>query len=175
MRRPTLAVVTSILLGFILAACDGMDETEPAPQEDEFSYMGTSPDCRREPEKALTFPIHTITVEDDSVIVEPHPLVQPPGPAGMIAWHSPTHDWRVTYMGGSPLPDTVYEGPGDGSLVFDAVRDDARCRAYTYRVEAWSRTEGQRAAPDTMTGTYPAAAADTVNGDEIQPFIFRSR
>lgn len=170
MRRPTLALVTSIFLGFVLAACGEMVEDD---QEAAYEFMGTSPDCQRRPEQPLTRPVHTITVEDGEPSVEPDPLVQPPGPAGMIAWRSPTHNWRITYLGGSPLPDTVYEGSGDGSLVFDFVREDAPCRAYPYRVETWLPTEEKTAAPDTMRRTYPAAVADTVNGDEIEPFMSR--
>lgn len=170
MRRPTLALVTSIFLGFTLAACEGVEETDSRAQEAEFQFMGTSATCEREPRQPLTRPIHTLTVEDGEVVVEPDPLVQPPGPAGIIGWRSSTHDWRVTYTDGSPLPEDSYEGPGDGSLVFDFVRDDVECRAYAYEVEVWS---DDGAAGDTLGKTYPAALADTVNGDEIEPYRFR--
>lgn len=121
----------------------------------------TDPSCDRRAEKDPTPPIHVITVQDGELRVVPHPLVQNPGPLGVIGWISPTHDWRVTYTDGSPLPKEVYEGTR-GTRVLDMVRVDAACRAYAYQIEAWS--DG-----DTLTKTLPAVV-DTVNGDEIEPW-----
>lgn len=173
MRRPTPALVTSLFAGLALAACAPGGESASNGQEGGFDFMGTDTSCEREPRQPLTSPIHEITVEGGEIVVEPHPLVQPPGPAGIIGWRSPTHNWRVRYTDGSPLPEAVYEGQGDGRLVFDRVRRDAQCRAYGYVIEVWSAPMEKGAVPDTTSRTYPAALADTVNGDEIEPFIFR--
>lgn len=172
MWRRNLAVPTSLALVLVLTAC-------PMPEEDgELLFTGQHPSCDREPEAEPTSPIHTITVSGDDVSVSPHPLVQNPGPIGLIGWRSTTHHWRVTYPDGSPLPRDMYEG-APRELVLDGVRPNAECRAYGYVVEAWTEPEEGAArrgegAADTarIRRVYPAeVATDTVNGDEIEPFL----
>lgn len=165
MRHGKLVPLVSIALGLALVACE-------RPQEDrEIRFTGEHASCDREPDAKPTGPIHTITVEDGEVSVSPHPLVQPPGPIGFVGWKSRTHHWRVTYPEGSPLPQDVYEGKPH-ELVLDGVRGDAECRAYRYVVEVWRDTVEGKGRRDTARRVYRAEmAADTVNGDEIEPFV----
>lgn len=167
MRHGKLAALVSIAFGLTLVAC----ERPPEGEDGEILFTGADPSCEREPEADPTSPIHTITVRDGEVTVEPHPVVQPPGPVGRIGWRSKTHSWRVTYRDGSPLPKEVYEGT-PRELVLDGVRGDAECRAYEYVVEVWRDTVEGKGRRDTARRVYPAEmAADTVNGDDIEPFV----
>lgn len=173
MRHGNLAVLTSLAFGLALVACE-------RPQEDrddgEILFTGEHPSCDREPDAKPTGPIHTITVEEGEVSVRPHPLVQPPGPIGFIGWKSRTHHWRVSYPDGSPLPKDVYEGRPH-ELVLDGVKGDAECRGYAYVVEAWLdpvEAETRQGRTDTVRQAYPPEVArDTLNGDEIEPYVIR--
>lgn len=173
MKHGNLAVLTSLALGLALVACERPQESR---DDGEILFTGEHPSCEREPDAKPTSPIHTITVEDGEVSVSPHPLVQPPGPIGFIGWKSRTHHWRVTYPDGSPLPKDVYEGQ-PRELVLDGVKGDAECRGYAYVVEAWlspADGEARQKRTDTVRRAYPdEVARDTLNGDEIEPYILR--
>lgn len=171
MRHGSLAVLTSLAFGLALAACERPQEGR---DDGEILFTGAHPSCEeRESVADPTGPIHTITVRDGEITVEPHPLVQPPGPVGLIGWKSKTHSWRVTYPDGSPLPEDAYEGT-PRELVLDGVKGDAECRAYRYVVEVWRETAEGTGPRDTARRVYRArAASDTLNGDEIEPYMIR--
>lgn len=136
--RPAPVVAIAALVA--LAACDFPRE-DGRPAADEIRYMGTDSTCRTTPDRPLTRPFQTITVEDGEVVVDPDTVMQPPS-AGVFGWTSPDHHWRITYPEGeSPLDSASYTGE-PGELVWAGVREDVACRFYKYDVEVWG--EGLR-------------------------------
>lgn len=150
MTARRLDLVTCVLAAFVLAACQ--------PAQEPPRYLGSDSTCQREPTRDVTPPLHTFTVSDGSVQVDRDPVVQHPA-VGQFGWTSPSHDWRVTYLDGSPISDSTVTGDR-GRVVWERVPADVRCRAYPYVVEMWQDA-------DTVS--------DTINGDEIEPYRWQPK
>ena len=150
MRARRLAYLTPVLAAVALAGC-GDAQQEPV-------YLGTDSSCANRPTREVTPPLHMLTVREGSVQVGRDPVVQHPA-VGQLGWYSPSHNWRVTYLDGSPVSASTVSGERREE-VWLRVPEDVECRAYSYVVELW---QGDDPAPGEIF-------RDTINGDEIEPY-----
>lgn len=113
-------------------------------------YLGTDSTCHRPREKNPTTGVVKISVEGDTIVLDPDPVVQEVA-AGHIGWKMDQaqndYAWQVIFKNDdSPLPETLYVGVGSAE-VGAPVRKNAACKSYPYTVTVLTPTGPVRRDP----------------------------